>query len=180
MVNYDANILLTMQLSHSSKMKTSITNEVNKFITFSDHSFNNRSDDFNISVTPIFITNSHKNRDIEISDAKQQDGKYHWVYAVIITNYNKYPFKLIARKWTIVESSGSITTVNGLGVVGQSPIIDPHSSFEYFSNVSLKTNAGMMYGFYTMVNCLTGIPIIIQTPCFTLESIESISTLLPN
>ena len=40
--------------------------------------------------------------------------------------------------------------INGEGVIGKTPVIDPGDSYEYKSYCPLKTEFGSMNGFYTM------------------------------
>ena len=47
-------------------------------------------------------------------------------------------------------ANGKILNVKGDGVVGEFPTLQPGESFEYTSGTPLKTNNGIMQGFYLM------------------------------
>ena len=60
--------------------------------------------------------------------------------------------QLLSREWHIIDSVGEELVVEGDGVVGQQPIIDPGNSYTYESGTDLKTGIGTMEGHYNMVN----------------------------
>jgi ApaG protein len=47
------------------------------------------------------------------------------------------------------------TEVNGDGVIGLTPVIEPGETFNYFSNVILRSGVGNMLGNYLFENLLT-------------------------
>jgi ApaG protein len=79
-------------------------------------------------------------------------GSYMWAYRVRITNEGDLPVKLMSRKWLIIDGEGTRKVVEGEGVVGQQPELDPGESYEYTSHVPLETSWGTMEGSYTMVD----------------------------
>ncbi|CAG0906860.1 unnamed protein product, partial [Darwinula stevensoni] len=60
--------------------------------------------------------------------------------------------KLLRRHWQIFDSNGTHREVEGEGVVGQQPILEPGESFQYMSGVSIRTEMGRMMGKYQMEN----------------------------
>jgi len=76
--------------------------------------------------------------------------KFVFAYTVTITNTESVPVQLMSRKWIIKDADGDIETVEGPGVVGEKPVLQPGQSFEYTSFCPLKTNVGTMHGTYTM------------------------------
>ena len=58
--------------------------------------------------------------------------------------------KLNHRNWVIIDANGKIMNVQGEGVVGEFPTLQPGESFEYTSGTPLKTTNGIMQGFYLM------------------------------
>jgi ApaG protein len=62
------------------------------------------------------------------------------------------PVKLLRRHWHITDSNGSFRDVDGDGVVGQQPIIEPGESYQYVSAANLKSDIGKMSGTYEMEN----------------------------
>ena len=59
--------------------------------------------------------------------------------------------------------------VQGDGVVGEFPTLQPGESFEYTSGTPLKTNNGIMQGFYLMSKD-DGEQLKIDIPTFSLDS----------
>lgn len=73
-----------------------------------------------------------------------------FAYKVHIENLSEYTVQLMRRKWLIFDSNGTKREVEGEGVVGQQPVIEPGDSHEYVSGCNLKTDMGSMKGSYEM------------------------------
>ncbi|HTN39269.1 MAG TPA: ApaG domain, partial [Arachidicoccus sp.] len=58
----------------------------------------------------------------------------------------------INRYWRIFDSNGTTQEVEGEGVVGAQPYIEPEKSFQYVSGCSLSSEMGRMEGDYLMEN----------------------------
>lgn len=71
-------------------------------------------------------------------------------YRITIENKSEYTVQLISRHWEIFDSSGEQSVVDGEGVVGEQPTLEPGEIFEYESACSLTTDMGKMYGTYLM------------------------------
>ena len=80
-----------------------------------------------------------------------QANKFIFSYTVTITNTSKIAAQLVSRKWIIKDADGDIDTVEGPGVVGEKPVLQPGQSFEYTSFCPLETPFGTMEGHYNMV-----------------------------
>jgi ApaG protein len=80
-----------------------------------------------------------------------QTNRFIFAYTVTITNTEALPVQLISRKWIIKDADGDIETVEGPGVVGEKPVLQPGQSFEYTSFCPLETPFGTMEGHYNMV-----------------------------
>ena len=78
------------------------------------------------------------------------DAQYLFTYRVRISNLGRQRAQLISREWVITDSDGNEQRVQGPGVVGQQPVLDPGDSFEYSSFCPLKTPVGSMHGSYQM------------------------------
>jgi len=61
------------------------------------------------------------------------DRPYPFVYFVTIVNEGLVSVHIKARKWIVKEKGGEIIVVEGEGVVGQSPLLEPGESFNYNS-----------------------------------------------
>jgi len=72
-------------------------------------------------------------------------------YRIHIVNDGLQPAKLLSRHWRIVDADGVGHDVEGEGVVGRQPDLEPGESFEYSSWCPLKTPWGTMEGAYRML-----------------------------
>lgn len=79
-------------------------------------------------------------------------GEYMFAYRITIENNNVFAVKLLHRYWYIFDSNGSNKEVDGEGVVGVQPVIQPGDQYQYVSGCSLKTEMGKMKGSYIMEN----------------------------
>lgn len=77
---------------------------------------------------------------------------YLFAYRITIENRSKYPVQLLRRRWTILDSDGTYQEVEGEGVVGEQPILEPKESYQYISAAHLKSEMGKMHGSYEMEN----------------------------
>jgi ApaG protein len=79
---------------------------------------------------------------------------HHWMYAyrVTISNEGDTPARLVSRHWIITNAHGVQDHVQGPGVVGETPRLEPGETFEYTSGCPLDTAMGTMHGTYQMVN----------------------------
>jgi ApaG protein len=80
-----------------------------------------------------------------------RDDTYLFQYHVRISNVGAETAQLISREWIITDADGEVERVKGPGVVGEQPVLQPGSAFEYTSFCPLKTNVGAMQGSYQMV-----------------------------
>lgn len=80
-----------------------------------------------------------------------EQGKYLFAYKVTITNESDSWAKLLTRHWVIINADGEEEIVDGPGVVGYTPDLDPGESFEYTSFCTLDTDWGTMEGYYRMI-----------------------------
>ncbi|MHA4812611.1 Co2+/Mg2+ efflux protein ApaG [Flavitalea flava] len=79
-------------------------------------------------------------------------GEYMFAYRITIENHNSFSIKLHRRHWHIYDSNGSYREVEGEGVVGVQPVLNPGERYQYVSGCNLRTEMGKMYGSYTMEN----------------------------
>lgn len=71
-------------------------------------------------------------------------------YRIRIRNEGAEPVTLISRHWIIVDGDGDRHDVEGDGVVGHQPRLEPGEAFEYASYCPLETRWGTMEGVYHM------------------------------
>lgn len=91
-----------------------------------------------ISVEPSYLR-AHSDR---------QRGRFIFGYRVNMSNRGAQRAKLRSRCWRIVDAQGAVVDVNGPGVVGQFPVLDPGGEFEYSSFCPLTTSWGTMEGHF--------------------------------
>jgi ApaG protein len=100
------------------------------------------------------ITTHNVEISVEVKYWHQQsiprENHYFFVYFITITNQGSETIQLLRRHWDIFDSNGEYRDVDGDGVVGETPVIEPGGSFEYNSGCNLSTDMGYMEGHYTM------------------------------
>lgn len=80
------------------------------------------------------------------------NNEFMFAYRITIENNNSYAVKLLRRHWNIFDATGNLREVEGEGVIGVQPIINPGTKYQYISGCNLKTEMGKMYGAYQMEN----------------------------
>jgi ApaG protein len=78
--------------------------------------------------------------------------RYLHVYNIQIENKNEFAVQLLRRHWFIIEGAGIVKEVEGEGVIGQKPIIQPGGFHAYSSYCVLADELGKMQGTYLMKN----------------------------
>lgn len=76
--------------------------------------------------------------------------RYVFAYTITISNNGTVPATLLSRHWVITDANGKIQEVNGDGVVGEQPHLNPGERFRYSSGAVLETPVGAMQGLYRM------------------------------
>jgi ApaG protein len=76
-----------------------------------------------------------------------------WVfqYTVRITNQGNDAVQLLSRHWIITDAADAVREVQGDGVIGEQPLLQPGQSFQYSSWCPLSTPMGSMHGTYQMI-----------------------------
>jgi len=98
-----------------------------------------------------------------------QESVYFHNYRIDMVNDNNFDVQLISRDWYIFDSLNDPYYVNGLGVIGEQPILKPGDKYTYTSGCQLKSAVGMMKGFYTFLNMSTNVNFQVFVPTFKLE-----------
>lgn len=116
------------------------------------------TDGVEVVVTPNYeVEQSHPDRDF-----------YFYSYQVCITNYSQRRLKLLSRHWIIRDGGKSERHVQGRGVIGLQPTIDPGYAFEYASACPLSNPYGNMRGYYHFQDDQHG-PLKVDIPLFFLK-----------
>jgi ApaG protein len=112
-----------------------------------------------VSVEPFFLEDqSNTARNI-----------YSFAYRVRLKNHSEHTVQLISRHWIITDSTGEVTHVEGDGVVGQQPVLEPGQDYEYTSGSRLESPMGTMHGTYQM-RMESGEMFDAEIPVFTLTA----------
>lgn len=98
--------------------------------------------------------------------------QYHFVftYRISISNKSEYTIQLLRRHWHIHDSAFKNREVEGEGVVGQQPTLEPGHTHQYVSGCNLKSGIGKMYGTYLMERVLDGKRFKVNIPEFTMTA----------
>lgn len=86
----------------------------------------------------------------DYSNPMNQD--FMFAYRVSVENHNGFAVKLLRRHWFIFDSNGEHREVEGEGVIGIQPVLNPSQQYQYVSGCNLKTEMGKMHGTYLMEN----------------------------
>ncbi|MEY4209837.1 MAG: hypothetical protein RLZ92_215 [Pseudomonadota bacterium] len=86
---------------------------------------------------------------IEAQSSPEQN-RYVFAYTITITNVGATAAKLLTRHWLITDANGKVQEVNGDGVVGEHPYLNPGEIFRYTSAAIIETPVGVMQGKYQM------------------------------
>jgi ApaG protein len=96
-----------------------------------------------------------------------------FAYTITVTNTGQVAAQLISRHWIIQNDQGHTEEVQGLGVVGQQPLLQPGQSFQYTSGCRLRSASGTMRGSFFFV-CEDGHRFDVQIAAFVLESTDGV------
>lgn len=96
------------------------------------------------------------------------ENHYFFVYFITIENKSDFSVQLTRRHWDIFDSIGDNRVVEGEGVVGETPVLEPGQKFEYNSGCNLTSEIGFMKGYYTLVKLADGKEFNVEIPKFEL------------
>lgn len=91
-------------------------------------------------------------------------------YEVTIENQSKDPVQLQSRHWQIFDALNEEEIVDGEGVIGKKPVIQPGAHHTYTSGCLLTSPIGAMRGYYTMINLSNTRRFKVLIPTFKLNS----------
>lgn len=91
-------------------------------------------------------------------------------YFISIENKSNETVQLTDRFWVIFDSLNHTETVEGEGVVGQTPILEPGDNYTYKSGCVLTSNLGAMKGFFKMKSLQTEQIFKVTIPVFQLTT----------
>ncbi|MBK5277827.1 MAG: Co2+/Mg2+ efflux protein ApaG [Bacteroidia bacterium] len=94
----------------------------------------------------------------EYQPSYSSPSQYHYVftYRITIENQSEFTIQLMRRHWYIHDAGFSQREVEGDGVVGQQPVLEPGQTHQYVSGCNLKSGIGKMVGTYDMERIVDG------------------------
>ena len=98
-----------------------------------------------------------------------EENHYLFGYKITIKNTNSFPVQLLRRIWFIVDSAAENRQVEGDGVLGLQPVLQPGEIYSYESACDLKTDYGSMHGYYHFKNLNSEKTFRAQIPEFKLS-----------
>lgn len=96
------------------------------------------------------------------------DRPYCFVYFITIHNDADVAVTIRGRKWVVRGDDGEVTAVEGDGVVGQTPVIEPGETFSYNSFHLLGGKGAVAEGAYLGLDA-EGRRVVARIPAFRLE-----------
>ncbi|WP_053990214.1 Co2+/Mg2+ efflux protein ApaG [Mangrovimonas sp. TPBH4] len=91
-------------------------------------------------------------------------------YKVTIENQGKDAVQLNSRHWKIYDALNNVEIVEGEGVIGKKPVLQPGESHTYNSGCLLTSPFGAMKGYYNMVNFTSSNNFKVYIPAFKLSA----------
>ena len=107
--------------------------------------------------------------------SKPLDNEYFFAYRVTVYNGSHYAVKLLRRHWFISDSNSITREVEGEGVIGKQPVLQPGQSYQYVSGCNLKTEVGKMNGTYLMERLNDRRQFYINIPVFRMTAPQKLN-----
>ena len=125
----------------------------------------------------------HVTKGIRVSVKTHYDGSYYknynlhfsFSYNIKITNQSKSTVQLKTRHWRIFDSLSNDIIVDGDGVVGKKPLLNPGDSYQYNSGCLITSPVGAMRGFYNMIDVNSGQKFRAYIPTFKLNAPQALN-----
>lgn len=106
----------------------------------------------------------------EYQPSYSSPSQHHYVftYKVTIINQSENTIQLLRRHWRIADAGFTTREVEGEGVVGQQPILEPGQYHKYVSGCNLKSGLGKMKGTYLIEKIVDGKRFKVVIPEFSM------------
>lgn len=106
----------------------------------------------------------------EYQPSYSSPSQFHYVftYRITIENQSDFTIQLLRRHWHIYDAGFTPREVEGEGVVGQQPVLEPGQNHQYVSGCNLKSGIGKMVGTYQMERIVDGVKFEVVVPEFTM------------
>ncbi len=116
----------------------------------------------------------HIHVEVVYAEQHSRPEQHVFVYFITLENRGQETVQLLGREWFIYDASGLVGHVQGEGVVGEKPILEPGQSYQYNSFCPIAHPPGSMQGYYTFQNTL-GELFRVEIPAFALRLPHSTS-----
>lgn len=93
---------------------------------------------------------------------------YVFTYRITIKNNSAYTVQLKSRFWEISDLCFPKREVEGEGVIGKQPILEPNEIHQYVSGCNIRSGIGMMKGYYMMEKIIDGKLFEVKIPEFVM------------
>jgi ApaG protein len=84
-----------------------------------------------------------------LADSDPSEGTFVFSYQVNMANEGDQAAQLLFRHWLIHDAATGDSLVDGEGVIGEQPFLEPGEGHEYRSYCVLRSPVGYMEGYYT-------------------------------
>jgi len=98
-----------------------------------------------------------------------EQNRYVFAYTITIINQGAVAARLLGRHWLITDANNNVEEVQGQGVIGKQPHLNPGEHFRYTSGAILETPVGCMEGRYFM-RADDGVEFEAPIPAFSLST----------
>ncbi len=99
------------------------------------------------------------------------DKPFPFAYFITIHNQSAETITIRGRKWVVTDAVGETIVVEGDGVVGQTPRLEPGQNFSYNSYHVISSDSVAEGAFIGLTE--EGQPVVVRIPKFTMQSPES-------
>jgi ApaG protein len=112
----------------------------------------------------VMVETAYQSDRLDASESKQM-----FAYRITIVNQGEQTVKLLRRHWYVVDSLDGKSEVEGEGVVGQQPLLEPGEKHQYVSGCLLGSTIGKMHGTYLMERQIDGKLFEVKIPEFVMS-----------
>ena len=95
---------------------------------------------------------------------------YAFSYKIQIENQSKSSVQLLTLHWKIIEALNKTQYINGNGVVGKKPVINPGEIHKYKSGCLISSSLGAMKGAFIMIDFSSTKKFNVDIPLFKLSA----------
>jgi ApaG protein len=124
--------------------------------------FSKTTEHITVSVRPLYLE----------TESNVLARKFVFAYFIRIENNGTINVQLRRRRWIITHDTGKVEEVEGEGVIGKQPIIEPGRFHDYNSFCILESMEGFMEGTYTMERS-AGEQFTVEIPRFFLKAMAN-------